>query len=183
MVTKVAAREKSQPRQDSPAGLALDMNPKGPPPRLLSEARNPPAAAPPLHPSAKATIDSLNQSLHIQQIPIPQYKFETYVDWSQLDRSRYDSEKMEDAFNFRFRGCKDRTMPHDHRGTTAKVWQAIVDKVANVFGKSDAFIDQYDTYCTKFQKELSDGVQSLPIEHSWCEALALVHSNQLVLLI
>ena len=70
---------------------------------------------------------------------------------------------------------------HDNRGATAKVWQAIVDKVANAFGKSDAYIDQYNKFYTKFQKELSDGEQSLPNEHSWCEALAMIHSKELVI--
>ena len=71
-------------------------------------------------------------------------------------------------------------MPHDNRGATVNMWKDVVDKVANVFGKSDAYIDQYDSYYNKFQKEPADGVQSLPNEHSWCEALALAHSNQLV---
>ena len=137
------------------------MIPKGPPPRLPN-VRDPSVQAPLVHPSAQTEIDNLNQSLQIQKIPIPQYQFEQYTDWAQLDRSRYDAGKMENVFICRFRGCKDWSMPQDNRGPIAKMWHAIVDKVANVFGKSDVYIDQYDTFYTRFQKAPSDGKMALP---------------------
>ena len=155
LTTKSAARAKMPQRPDSLAMAPPGVLPvKTPPPRPGSRE---PTQGAPLHPKAQATVDRLNQTLQIQRIPIPQYQFETYVDWNSLDRSSYDAQKMQDAFNFRFRGCKDWVMPNDKRMLTTKVWQAILDKVTNVFGKSDAYVDMKANFYAQFQKELASG--------------------------
>ena len=71
-------------------------------------------------------------------------------------------------------------MPHDQRGTTARVWQAIMDKVANAFGQSDAYIDKNETFYKKFARGLETGEKKLPDAYKWCEALALIHVSELV---
>ena len=176
LITKTAARAKMRQRPDSPVASFEEMAPKGRPPRPSS--REPAKNSAPLHPKAQATIDSLNESLQIKQIAIPQYKFETYVDWNSLGRSSYDAEKMQAAFNFRFRGCKGWVVPNDQRYNSARVWQAIVDKVAHGFGESDAYIDQKANYYSKLRKGIGSGETALPDAQSWCEALSLVHVSE-----
>ena len=135
--TKSGVHAKTRP--DSPAASSSAFGAlveKAPPPRLPSPQ---PLQSPPRNPKAQAIIDVTVRNLELQKIPIPQYKFEKYVDWATLGRYDYDVEKIEAAFNFRFRGCKGWTMPSDNRSQMAKGWQTILDKVANVFGKSDTY--------------------------------------------
>ena len=53
-----------------------------------------------------------------------------------------------------------------------------MDKVTNVFGKNDAYVDMKANFYAQFQKELASGVTALPDAHSWCEALSLIHVDE-----
>ena len=60
------------------------------------------------------------------------------------------------------------------------MWQAIVDKVANVFAKSDAYIDQNQNSFKKHQRDLEANKMNLPNAQSWCEALSLIDIDAIV---